>query len=512
MTPMLSLFEGAVRLFRMLAWAVALWFGTCLLVAAVGCGGGHVPPPQPPTPPAPTPAPSPDVGMLLRRCTDAPNLFCRLDGTTRVPFFGAELCCVLDPLPADSWPVNDSPEWRAYVHEKAAAWKGAIFFHVRTGPFFGNQSAEGGWAAIGGAYSLVGKKADLSKPNPAFWDRVYDWAYAAAVDGDYVELDWFDRWWAKQNCSDRPHPDCAEWNVQGYPMNTHVGRVEIKEGMFEDDLLHYALCRPDNPAKALGPLPNLIFQGGNEVGLGAYDPIWEVSMKGRVKHWEQTCGGNVRHLFGTNSGRTETIAQVDYAEFHTVPPVISAPVLGRPSGNNEYNPGENYTPQQLRNFFCEAQHNGTFLWYWRHGQTTAQMDESLRLMADALVNGCGTPVGTCAEPKPPKTGKFKVPRPWSGWYDTTWLVGPDAGYCRAVGYTDGRAWCPTRPECDPSVGDCPFQDTVGCNAWSLGGNPLWQSDGTTTVKPNNPFQADCQDCSWIEVCRPDGSECARLAL
>ena len=44
--------------------------------------------------------------------------------------------------------------------------------------------------------------------------------------------------------------------------------------------------------------------------------------------------------------------------------------------------------------------------------------------------------------------------------DSTPIVGPDANYCAAIGYTDGRAWCPVRTEGS--------RDRVECESWRVG--------------------------------------------
>jgi hypothetical protein len=44
--------------------------------------------------------------------------------------------------------------------------------------------------------------------------------------------------------------------------------------------------------------------------------------------------------------------------------------------------------------------------------------------------------------------------------DATPLVGHDALYCAAIGYTDGRSLCPVRPEGNP--------EREACEAWVVG--------------------------------------------
>jgi hypothetical protein len=42
---------------------------------------------------------------------------------------------------------------------------------------------------------------------------------------------------------------------------------------------------------------------------------------------------------------------------------------------------------------------------------------------------------------------IKGPNLWT--LDTTPLIGPDAEYCRKIGFTDGRSFCPVRTEGTP---------------------------------------------------------------
>jgi hypothetical protein len=75
------------------------------------------------------------------------------------------------------------------------------------------------------------------------------------------------------------------------------------------------------------------------------------------------------------------------------------------------------------------------------------------------------PAGSgCGQPYPPPISQLKVknhfhtPQYWI--IDSTPLVGPDLGYCREIGFTDGRSYCPVRPEGHP--------ERVACEAWAVG--------------------------------------------
>ena len=86
----------------------------------------------------------------------------------------------------------------------------------------------------------------------------------------------------------------------------------------------------------------------------------------------------------------------------------------------------------------------------------------------------------CGRPYPPPIDHFnaKVWQPGRDFvtFDSTPIVGPDADYCRAVGFTDGRTYCPVRNEGSP--------ERVACEAWRVGkakdtgrDGPTWTLDG-----------------------------------
>ena len=92
---------------------------------------------------------------------------------------------------------------------------------------------------------------------------------------------------------------------------------------------------------------------------------------------------------------------------------------------------------------------------------------------DAGGAGCGAPV-------PPAVSRINVKIHASGGdrllLDSTPLVGPDAEYCRQIGFTDGRSFCPVRQEGDP--------ERVACEAARVGraadtgrAGPTWTAAG-----------------------------------
>ena len=89
------------------------------------------------------------------------------------------------------------------------------------------------------------------------------------------------------------------------------------------------------------------------------------------------------------------------------------------------------------------------------------------------VNGCGDPL-------PPEVSHMNTKihiRGANKWtLDTTPLVGPDGDYCRKIGYTDGRLFCPIRTE--------GTSDRVACEAYRVGTaldtgrpGPTWYRNG-----------------------------------
>jgi hypothetical protein len=77
--------------------------------------------------------------------------------------------------------------------------------------------------------------------------------------------------------------------------------------------------------------------------------------------------------------------------------------------------------------------------------------------------------------------------------DSTPLVGPDAAYCREIGFTDGRQFCPVRPEGNPDRFACEAQligrarDTGRIGpTWSANGAACLSGGGTEPYCNNHP--------------------------
>jgi hypothetical protein len=93
--------------------------------------------------------------------------------------------------------------------------------------------------------------------------------------------------------------------------------------------------------------------------------------------------------------------------------------------------------------------------------------------------GGGTTSGACGEPYPPPVARFnvKVHSHQSDRYvlDATPLVGPDAEYCRSIGFPD-RSLCPVRAEGDPERQACEAA-LVGVADDTGRSGPTWTANG-----------------------------------
>jgi hypothetical protein len=100
--------------------------------------------------------------------------------------------------------------------------------------------------------------------------------------------------------------------------------------------------------------------------------------------------------------------------------------------------------------------------------------------------------GACGSPAPGPLSKIeaKIYIYGANRYilDTTPLVGPDAAYCRLIGFTDGRRFCPPRPEGHPQrqlcdgilMGRASDTGRIG-PTWTIDGQPCVRSAPTPTA-------------------------------
>jgi hypothetical protein len=107
--------------------------------------------------------------------------------------------------------------------------------------------------------------------------------------------------------------------------------------------------------------------------------------------------------------------------------------------------------------------------------------------------GGGDP-GSCGAPVPPAVSRINVKIYNSSHdrvtLDSTPLVGPDIAYCKAIGYTDGRSFCPVRPDGHPQ--------RLACEAARVGRasdtgrvGPTWTADGRPCTGPSS--SASCMN-------------------
>lgn len=100
--------------------------------------------------------------------------------------------------------------------------------------------------------------------------------------------------------------------------------------------------------------------------------------------------------------------------------------------------------------------------------------------------------GQCGQPLPPPVTqmavKVHIHGPNMDTLDSTPLIGPDSAYCRQIGFTDGRSYCPVRAEGAP--------DRSACETYAIGSaedtgrpGPTWTYNGQYCSYPycdNNP--------------------------
>jgi hypothetical protein len=124
--------------------------------------------------------------------------------------------------------------------------------------------------------------------------------------------------------------------------------------------------------------------------------------------------------------------------------------------------------------------------------------------------------GSCSDPQPPALSRMEVKVHIVGAnrlvLDSTPLVGPDEAYCRLIGFTDGRRFCPSRPEGNPERFACDAM-IVGNAADTGRPGPTWRANGGACViangcenHPDNQFLAFAygpgtfQACSSSSIC------------
>jgi hypothetical protein len=132
--------------------------------------------------------------------------------------------------------------------------------------------------------------------------------------------------------------------------------------------------------------------------------------------------------------------------------------------------------------------------------------------------------GSCGAPAPPSLTRVKVTvlnvQPTQRVLDATPLVGPDGAYCRLIGYTDGRLYCPVRPEGHPERSACEALE-VGRATDTGRTGPTWTAEGrpclgrTTRASclnhPENQFLVITYGTGTFQACI-DGGICQRFVV
>lgn len=92
----------------------------------------------------------------------------------------------------------------------------------------------------------------------------------------------------------------------------------------------------------------------------------------------------------------------------------------------------------------------------------------------------GEGASACGDPLPSPVTRMQVNVHLRGserWIlDSTPLVGPDVEYCRKIGFTDSRSYCPVRPEGNPQRTACELY-AIGRAKDTGRAGPTWYRDG-----------------------------------
>jgi hypothetical protein len=139
-------------------------------------------------------------------------------------------------------------------------------------------------------------------------------------------------------------------------------------------------------------------------------------------------------------------------------------------------------------------------------------------------SGGGSESASCGQPSPPAISRLRVNVHSSNGsrmtLDSTPLVGPDVDYCRLIGYTDGRSFCPVRPEGSPERAACEAA-LVGVASDTGRIGPTWSVDGrrcdgagdvgSCENHPDNQFLAYAWGAGTFRACVASGA-CGDLTL
>lgn len=138
--------------------------------------------------------------------------------------------------------------------------------------------------------------------------------------------------------------------------------------------------------------------------------------------------------------------------------------------------------------------------------------------------GGGGTAESCGDPQPPAIARLRVSVHSSNGermtLDSTPLVGPDIEYCRLIGYTDGRSFCPVRPEGHPEreaceaarVGRATDTGRIG-PTWSVDSHPCDGGGDAASCEnhPDNQFLAYGWGRGTFRACVASGA-CGELTV
>ncbi len=132
--------------------------------------------------------------------------------------------------------------------------------------------------------------------------------------------------------------------------------------------------------------------------------------------------------------------------------------------------------------------------------------------------------GSCGDPVPPAVSRMNVKLHGSSGdravLDSTPIVGPDAAYCKRIGYTDGRTFCPVRGEGHPERAACEAarvgraSDTGRAGpTWSANGKRCNGPDGGASClnHPDNQYLAFAYGSGTFRACTASGV-CGEVAI
>jgi hypothetical protein len=132
--------------------------------------------------------------------------------------------------------------------------------------------------------------------------------------------------------------------------------------------------------------------------------------------------------------------------------------------------------------------------------------------------------GACGAPTPPAISRVNVKVLSRGAsrtvLDATPLVGPDGDYCRQAGFTDGRLFCPVRPEGHPErqaceslrVGRAADTGRLG-PTWSVNGRPCQghREGASCQNHPDNQYLVFAYGAGTFRACAGGGA-CGQITL